>query len=90
MPKHLGRNPFEKGRLKAQFTRQGQRDVEDRRRSSAREDHRKPPVRGIKSTETQAWSRIADWALIQVPARSALFALRAALRVKDLLEKRQD
>ena len=86
MPKHLGRNPFDKRRLKAQECRDGEKSRHD----SARVDQRKPPVRGVKSTETQGLSRIADWALIQVPARSALFALRAALRVKDLLEKRQD
>ena len=39
-----------------------------------------------RPSEKEKLPRLVHWAFIQVPAQSAVFALKAALRVKDLLE----
>jgi hypothetical protein len=43
---------------------------------------------GQKETDSdEKLSKLTEWALIQVPARSMFFALNTVLRLKNLLER---
>ncbi len=75
MPKHLGRNPFDKKKSKPQAGSRTHRSGD----AIEKVPHEKAPQKG--------WSKFSDWAMIQVPAQSVVFALKAALRLKDLIER---
>ncbi len=38
--------------------------------------------------EQSQFPKVAEWALIQLPAQSALFAIKTALRIKDFLDRK--
>jgi hypothetical protein len=46
----------------------------------------RPSVTAHRGTD-EKWSKLSEWALIQIPAQSMLFALKAVLRVKGLFER---
>ncbi len=59
-------------------------------------EKRKPKVQAkrVKTTRPaeepqsrKSWSGFSDWALVQLPAQSVVFALKTVLRVKSLIER---